>query len=121
MAGETIDWDLQKMGKGVHTGALGSEAQGRAGVGCNIHAPIGGKRAEDISQLGVQVRTQTLVKGAIIQIDATPFKQWYQTHYGAELGKKAKDEAKETAKPEVKVSGSDGRQANKDSFSKIPR
>lgn len=27
------------------------------------------------------VRTNTLVKGAIIQIDSTPFKQWYEKHY----------------------------------------
>ncbi|KAL5507108.1 RPS8A [Sanghuangporus vaninii] len=27
------------------------------------------------------VRTNTLVKGAIIQIDATPFRQWYESHY----------------------------------------
>lgn len=26
------------------------------------------------------VRTNTLVKGSIIQIDATPFRQWYETH-----------------------------------------
>jgi hypothetical protein len=36
----------------------------------------------------VQVRTKTLVKNCIVQIDATPFKQWYQTHYGIELGDK---------------------------------
>ena len=48
-----------------------------------------------------QVRTQTLVKGAIIQIDATPFKQWYQTHYGVELGNRGKD--KDEVKAEVKV------------------
>jgi small subunit ribosomal protein S8e len=36
------------------------------------------------------VRTQTLVKGAIIQIDAAPFKQWYQQHYGVEVGIKKK-------------------------------
>ncbi|KAA8490882.1 40S ribosomal protein S8 [Porphyridium purpureum] len=34
------------------------------------------------------VRTNTLVKGAIVQIDATPFKTWYLNHYGQELGKK---------------------------------
>mmetsp|Transcript_9572 Transcript_9572/g.9523 ORF Transcript_9572/g.9523 Transcript_9572/m.9523 type:complete len:209 (-) Transcript_9572:49-675(-) len=39
------------------------------------------------------VRTQTLVKNAIVQIDATPFKTWYQTHYGVELGNKGKEEA----------------------------
>ncbi|CAI7889608.1 unnamed protein product [Closterium sp. NIES-54] len=34
------------------------------------------------------VRTQTLVKNAIIQVDAAPFRQWYQQHYGVDLGKK---------------------------------
>jgi len=34
------------------------------------------------------VRTQTLVKNAIIQVDAAPFKQWYQQHYGVEVGLK---------------------------------
>ena len=49
----------------------------------------------------MQVRTQTLVKSAIIQIDAAPFKQWYQTHYGVELGNRGKD--KDEVKVEVKV------------------
>ncbi len=40
-----------------------------------------------------QVRTQTLVKNAIVQVDAAPFKAWYQTHYGVELGQKGKEEA----------------------------
>lgn len=49
------------------------------------------------------VRTQTLVKNAIVQIDATPFKQWYQQHYGMELG--TKGQADVVPKPEdVKVS-----------------
>jgi len=39
------------------------------------------------------VRTKTLVKGAIIQVDATPFRQWYEQHYGAQLGKKVKASA----------------------------
>jgi small subunit ribosomal protein S8e len=34
------------------------------------------------------VRTKTLVKNSIVQIDATPFKQWYEAHYGVPLGKK---------------------------------
>jgi len=51
------------------------------------------------------VRTQTLVKNAIIQIDATPFKQWYQQHYGVELGlKKAAAAGEEAAKEEEKTS-----------------
>jgi small subunit ribosomal protein S8e len=35
------------------------------------------------------VRTKTLVKNTIVQIDAAPFRQWYMKHYGVELGKKA--------------------------------
>ena len=38
----------------------------------------------------LQVRTQTLVKNAIVVVDATPFKQFYLQHYGVELGTKKK-------------------------------
>jgi len=34
------------------------------------------------------VRTNTLVKNAIVQIDAAPFRQWFESHYGVTLGKK---------------------------------
>jgi len=50
------------------------------------------------------VRTNTLVKGNIIQIDATPFRQWYEAHYGQPVSRKRaqKDEgnapAEETKK-----------------------
>jgi len=46
------------------------------------------------------VRTKTLVKNAIVQIDATPFRQWYESHYGVSVGKKKKkeDDAKEPTK-----------------------
>jgi len=37
------------------------------------------------------VRTKTLVKGCIVQIDASPFKSWFEVHYGKELGKKKRD------------------------------
>jgi small subunit ribosomal protein S8e len=39
------------------------------------------------------VRTNTLVKSAVIQIDATPFRQWYESHYAIALGKKKAGEA----------------------------
>jgi small subunit ribosomal protein S8e len=39
------------------------------------------------------VRTQTLVKNAIVQVDAAPFKQWYLTHYGVDIGRKKKSPA----------------------------
>lgn len=38
------------------------------------------------------VRTKTLVKGCIVQVDATPFRQWYEKHYGIVLGKKKEGE-----------------------------
>ncbi|KAI8091459.1 40S ribosomal protein S8 [Gilbertella persicaria] len=45
------------------------------------------------------VRTNTLVKGAVIQIDATPFRQWFESHYATSLGKKkVVDEVKEEKK-----------------------
>merc|ERR1712217_566441 len=44
------------------------------------------------------VRTKTLVKNTIVQIDAMPFKQWYSKHYGVELGKKKKESATEGEK-----------------------
>jgi small subunit ribosomal protein S8e len=35
------------------------------------------------------VRTKTLTKNTIVQIDATPFRQWYLKHYAVDLSKKA--------------------------------
>ncbi|UJR13447.1 hypothetical protein I4U23_000461 [Adineta vaga] len=34
------------------------------------------------------VRTKTLTKSTIVQIDAVPFRQWYESHYGLPLGRK---------------------------------
>merc|ERR1719162_1768956 len=49
------------------------------------------------------VRTKTLVKNAIVKIDATPFRQWYLKHYDVELNKKKVEEA-EKAKAGMKRS-----------------
>merc|ERR1712054_511417 len=46
------------------------------------------------------VRTKTLVKNAIVQIDATPFRQWYEAHYGVSVGRKKKKETEEDKKEE---------------------
>jgi len=51
------------------------------------------------------VRTKVLVKNCIVQIDATPFKAWYQKHYGVELVKKGKKQVQETEEAEDKKSG----------------
>mmetsp|Transcript_4204 Transcript_4204/g.5532 ORF Transcript_4204/g.5532 Transcript_4204/m.5532 type:complete len:206 (-) Transcript_4204:150-767(-) len=46
------------------------------------------------------VRTKTLVKGAIILIDAHPFKDWYESHYGVKIGLKTK-QSEERAQPTI--------------------
>eukprot|EP01118_Nematostelium_gracile_P004699 TRINITY_DN15629_c0_g1_i1.p1 TRINITY_DN15629_c0_g1~~TRINITY_DN15629_c0_g1_i1.p1 ORF type:complete len:247 (+),score=75.86 TRINITY_DN15629_c0_g1_i1:1-741(+) len=38
------------------------------------------------------VRTNTLVKNTVVQVDATPFRQFYEQYYGIVLGKKKKSE-----------------------------
>merc|ERR1739845_268459 len=48
------------------------------------------------------VRTKTLLKNTIIQIDAQPYKQWYLRRYGVDLSKKKKGVAKD-AKEEEKT------------------
>jgi len=50
------------------------------------------------------VRTKTLLKNAIVQIDGQPFKQWYLRKYGVVLGIKKGQKASDTkAKDEVEV------------------
>lgn len=49
------------------------------------------------------VRTNTIVKGSVVQIDATPFKNWYQKHYGVVVGKAGKFQ-KKAKKPDEKKS-----------------
>merc|ERR1712037_331748 len=46
------------------------------------------------------VRTKTLVKNAIVQIDAQQFKQYYLKRYGVDLGKKSKDKDKKKEEEE---------------------
>merc|ERR1712006_21933 len=53
------------------------------------------------------VRTKTLVKNAIIQIDATPFRQWYEAHYGVSVGKKKKKVEEGEAADKAAAEGED--------------
>merc|ERR1712146_664088 len=48
------------------------------------------------------VRTKTLLKNAIVQIDAQPYKQWYLKKYGVTLGIKTKGKAKAEESAETK-------------------
>ena len=52
------------------------------------------------------VKTNTLVKNCIIQIDSTPFKNWYIQHYGVDpsQARKQKKEKEGTKKEEQKKS-----------------
>jgi len=34
------------------------------------------------------VRTKSLMKSCVVQIDATPFRQWYEGHYAKPLGRR---------------------------------
>ncbi|CAN7005821.1 unnamed protein product, partial [Brassica rapa subsp. trilocularis] len=54
------------------------------------------------------VRTKTLVKSAIVQVDAAPFKQWYLQHYGVEVGRKKKNASTAAA---AKKDGEEGEEA----------
>jgi len=42
------------------------------------------------------VRTNTLTKAAVVQIDAAPFRQWYEAHYGQTIGRRRQQKAGET-------------------------
>jgi small subunit ribosomal protein S8e len=42
------------------------------------------------------VRTNTLTKSAVVQIDAAPFRQWYEAHYGQPIGRRRQQKATET-------------------------
>merc|ERR1711934_938557 len=48
------------------------------------------------------VRTKTLVKNAIVQVDATPFRQWYEAHYGVKIGLKKRGKKKDGDDADVK-------------------
>jgi len=66
------------------------------------------------------VRTNTLVKGSIIQIDSTPFKAWYLQYYNADLSnKKSAERAKAAgAKKEGKKEEKSGK---KDTTKKVDK
>ncbi len=55
------------------------------------------------------VRTNTLTKSAVVQVDATPFRTWYEAHYGTVIGRRrhqAGQKAEQSAEAEKSVSKS---------------
>ncbi len=51
------------------------------------------------------VRTNTLTRSAVVQVDAAPFRQWYEAHYGQPLGRR-RQKAQGIQEEEVKKSKS---------------
>ncbi|MCJ1262867.1 hypothetical protein MMC22_002737 [Lobaria immixta] len=58
------------------------------------------------------VRTNTLTKSAVVQVDAAPFRQWYEAHYGQSLGRRRqlKTATTETAEEKKKSKSVDKKQ-----------
>jgi len=66
------------------------------------------------------VRTNTLVKNSIVTIDAAPFRQWYEQHYGINLGKKKAATIVTTAK-DAKGKAKGGKEKPKQSQKETPK
>jgi len=52
------------------------------------------------------VRTNTLTKSAVVQVDATPFRTWYEAHYGTTIGRRRQQKGGQEAVEDKKVSKS---------------
>ncbi|KAI0015672.1 ribosomal protein S8e/ribosomal biogenesis NSA2 [Xylariomycetidae sp. FL0641] len=50
------------------------------------------------------VRTNTLTKSAVVQIDAAPFRQWYEAHYGQPIGRRRQQKSGKPEEEAVKKS-----------------
>merc|ERR1712032_1702360 len=50
------------------------------------------------------VRTKTLVKGAVVLVDAHPFKSWYESHYGVKTGIKGGGPEATRTQPSIDLS-----------------
>lgn len=48
------------------------------------------------------VRTNTLTRSAVVQVDAAPFRTWYEAHYGTTIGRR-----RQTGKSAVDASAED--------------
>ncbi|PMD53573.1 putative 40S ribosomal protein S8-B [Hyaloscypha bicolor E] len=58
------------------------------------------------------VRTNTLTKSAVVHVDAAPFRQWYEAHYGTNLGRRRQQKAA-ADEPEKKSKGVQKKQADR--------
>jgi small subunit ribosomal protein S8e len=49
------------------------------------------------------VRTNTLTRSAVVQIDAAPFRQWFEAHYGIGIGRRRQQKQEEEVKKSQSV------------------
>lgn len=59
------------------------------------------------------VRTNTLTKSAVVQIDAAPFRQWFESHYGASVGRRRQTKAGEKEEEKKKSKSVEKKQADR--------
>ena len=59
------------------------------------------------------IRTNTLTKAAVVQIDAAPFRQWYEAHYGQNLGRRRQQKAATETADEKKSKSVEKKQATR--------
>ena len=59
------------------------------------------------------VRTNTLTKSAVVQIDAAPFRQWYEAHYGSSLGRRRQAKAGEKEEDKKKSKSVEKKQSER--------
>ena len=57
------------------------------------------------------VRTNTLTRSAIVQVDAAPFRQWYAAHYGVPIGRRRQAKAGQVEEEVKKSKGGENKQA----------
>jgi small subunit ribosomal protein S8e len=63
------------------------------------------------------VRTNTLTKASVVQVDAAPFRQWYEAHYGQNLGRRRQQKAgQDVHEPEKKSKGVEKKHALEKQF-----
>jgi small subunit ribosomal protein S8e len=59
------------------------------------------------------VRTNTLTKSAVVQIDAAPFRQWFEAHYGGTLGRRRQTKTGEKEEEKKKSKSVEAKQAER--------
>jgi small subunit ribosomal protein S8e len=59
------------------------------------------------------VRTNTLTKSAVVQIDAAPFRLWFEAHYGQSIGRRRQTKAGEKEEEKKKSNSVQKKQADR--------